>query len=70
MIEPIFDEFGIQLCRSGISERIWAFFHSDPRQFKQEVTQYFELGYPGWLVVSANYQHRIIWLRDDRGRSM
>ncbi|MBJ6360833.1 hypothetical protein ACFOQM_05910 [Paenibacillus sp. GCM10012307] len=70
MIEPLYDEYGVPLCRSGVGERIWAFYHSDPERFKAESRAYFALGMPGWTVVKANYQHRIIWLRDDRRRTV
>jgi|GEM_PF-2497755 hypothetical protein len=70
MIEPLYDEYGAPLCRSGVSERIWALYHENPKEFKREVRDYFALGYPGWTVVKANYQYRIIWLRDDRRRTI
>ncbi|WP_020621100.1 hypothetical protein [Paenibacillus daejeonensis] len=69
MTEPIYDEFGVPLTRSGVGERIWALFHDDPEAFKREIRAYFERGYPGWTVRKANYEQRIIWLRDDRSRS-
>jgi len=69
MIDPIYDEFGVPLTRSGVSERIWALYNDNPEAFKREVTAYFALGYPGWTVRKANYKQRIIWLRDDRGRT-
>ncbi|MFD2116376.1 hypothetical protein ACFSTH_08175 [Paenibacillus yanchengensis] len=70
MLDPIYDDYGVPLCRSGVSERIWGLYHQDLELFKQEVRKYFERGYPGWTVVRVNYKHRIIWLRDDRRRSV
>lgn len=68
-VEPRYDEFGVPLCRSGVSERIWAFYQSDPDRFREEVRAYFARGMPGWTPVHALYPQRIIWLRDDRRRS-
>lgn len=67
MIEPLYDDYGVPLTRSGVGERMWDLYNSDQEAFKREVRDYFTLGYPGWTVVKANYQQRIIWLRDDRG---
>ncbi|GBG09481.1 hypothetical protein PAT3040_04127 [Paenibacillus agaridevorans] len=66
----MYDEFGVPLCQSGVGERIWALYHADPKEFKREVREYFERGYPGWTVVKTNYARRIIWIRDDRGRTL
>lgn len=55
------------LMKSGISEEVWQLMKTDQEQFKQRVKAYFELGYPGWTVTSANYATRTIYLRDDRG---
>lgn len=53
------------LLRSMIGDRIWRLMESDPAEFKREVREYFERGYPGFTVVRAKYP--IIYLRDDRG---
>jgi len=63
-----YDEYGVSLCHSNVGERIWSLYHADPDKFKSEVQAYFEKGMPGWTVRRANYEQRIIWLRDDRGR--
>jgi hypothetical protein len=70
MLPPRYDEFGVPLCRSGVSERIWAFYPDKPEDFKREVREYFALGYPGWTVKAASFQERIIWLQDDRRRTI
>lgn len=69
-IEPQYDEYGFPLCRSNVGERIWSLYHIDSERFKSEVKAYFERGMPGWTVRKANYEYRIIWLRDDRRRSI
>ncbi|XEC97015.1 hypothetical protein AB6A23_11010 [Paenibacillus tarimensis] len=66
LVKPIYDNYGVPLTRSGVSERIWSLYKADQEAFKREVNKYFALGYPGWTVVKASYHNRIIWLRDDR----
>jgi len=68
--DPIYDEFGKPLTRSGVSEELWMLYHTDQEKFKREVQAYFSLGYPDYTVVKASYKDRTIWLRDDRGRSL
>jgi hypothetical protein len=70
LLEARYDAFGTPLCRSGVSERIWSLYHSDQEAFKREVRDYFALGYPGWTVKAASYKERVIWLQDDRRRSL
>lgn len=54
------------LLQSGVGDRIWNLYHTDPEAFKREVKAYFERGLPGWTVVSFNPAKKIIWLRDER----
>lgn len=54
------------LLRSGVGERIWALYRSDQEAFKREVIKYFARGYPGWRVVRADPNTKIIYLRDER----
>lgn len=68
MTNPFYDEYGVPLTRSNVAERIWSLYNTDQAAFKRKVRDYFALGYPGWSVVKANYQQRIIWIRDDRRR--
>jgi hypothetical protein len=68
MAEPIYDDLGIPLTRSGVCERIWALQKNDPAAFKREVNAYFALAYPGFKAVKASYNERIIWLKDERRR--
>jgi hypothetical protein len=68
MIGPVYDDDGVLLTQSGVGERIWALYHTDPAAFRREVKAYFALGYPGWTVRKVSYKSRIIWIRDDRER--
>lgn len=64
------DEHSNILCQSGVGERIWALYHTDRQAFREEVIRYFQRGMPGWTPSKINYERRIIWLRDDRGRTI
>ncbi|GIQ67418.1 hypothetical protein DUZ99_02205 [Xylanibacillus composti] len=66
--DPLYDDYGVPLMQSMVGERIWSLYKSDPAAFKREVKAYFARGMAGWTVVKASYQHRTIWLRDDRRR--
>lgn len=66
VVEPKLDELGRPMCQSGVAEWIWAFYRSDPQRFKEEVRKHFALGYPNYMVRSANYEQRIIWLQEIR----
>lgn len=68
--EARYDEYGTPLCRSNVGESIWSLYQDSPVAFKQAVREYFELRMPNWTVVSVNFQHRVIWLRDDRRRNL
>lgn len=70
MAEPIYDDLGISLTQSGVGERIWALYKTDPAAFKREVAEYFALAYPGMKPVKASFNERIIWLKDERRRSL
>ena len=66
----MYDDDGTLLTQSGIGERIWALYETDPAAFRREVKAYFALGYPGWTARKVSYKQRIIWIRDDRGRTI
>lgn len=68
--EARYDDYGVPLCRSNVCERIWSLYHKSPTEFRLEIAKYFERGMPGWTVDSFNLKHRIVWLRDDRGRQL
>lgn len=67
---PYFDKDGALLTRSGVSEHIWTLYHTNSTRFKKEVTDYFARAYPGWKVVRAIYDKRIILIRDERKKSL
>ena len=55
-----------KLMKSSVSDRIWELYKTDPEAFKKAVTEYFALGYPGFKVVRADPNERLIYLRDER----
>jgi hypothetical protein len=50
------------LLQSMISEGMWGLYSTDQEAFKQQVTEYFARGYPGWKIKKASYKTRTVWL--------
>ncbi|WP_378106997.1 hypothetical protein [Cohnella cellulosilytica] len=69
-VGPVYDDDGVLLTQSGIGEQAWALYHTDPAAFRRAVKDYFALGYPGWTARKVSYKQRIVWIRDDRGRTV
>ncbi|QHT60646.1 hypothetical protein GXP70_12315 [Paenibacillus lycopersici] len=68
MAEPRYDEFGVPLMQSGVSDAIWELRKTDPAAFKVRVREYFAVAYPSFTVEAAtvNEREKIIWLKDER----